>query len=232
MKDIEIKTQTVGEIVAGDYRMASVFREAGIDFCCGGKKTISESCSEKGIDEQDLIEKLTEAAVTPVAANMRFNEWEPGFLSDYIINVHHSFVRNSVSALSEYTEKIANVHGERHPELMEVAILFDALKNELLSHMEKEEEILFPAIKGAMAGSAKSAEIVRSELSGFTEEHEAAGAAMDRINEITENYTLPADACNSYRVTFDLLEKFEDDLHTHVHLENNILFPKTLQAIN
>jgi regulator of cell morphogenesis and NO signaling len=232
MKDTEIKTQTVGEIVAGDYRLASVFREAGIDFCCGGKKSISESCLEKGIDEQELIEKLNQASATPVEGNMKFNEWEPGFLSDYIINVHHSFVRKSVSDLSAYTTKIANVHGENHPELTEVAVLFEGLKNELLSHMEKEEKILFPAIKGAMAGSAKSAETVRSELSSFTDEHEAAGAAMDRINEITGNYSLPADACNSYRVTFDLLEKFEDDLHTHVHLENNILFPNTLQAIN
>jgi regulator of cell morphogenesis and NO signaling len=231
MKENKIKTRTVGQIVAEDHRYASVFRDAGIDFCCGGKKTLSESCIEKGIDEQELIGKLANVSSTPVEGNMKFNEWDPGFLSDYIINVHHSFVRKSIPALSEYTQKIALVHGDHHPELREVADLFLGLAKELSAHLEKEEEVLFPAIKQVFTGSSKAAGIVRDELNGYTEEHEAAGAAMDRINEITNAYALPSDACNSYRVAFDLLQKFEDDLHNHVHLENNILFPKTLNAI-
>jgi regulator of cell morphogenesis and NO signaling len=231
MKEFETSTQTIGQIVAQDYRYASVFREAGIDFCCGGNKTISESCMANGIDEQKLIARLEEVSSTPVEGNMRFNEWEPGFLSDYIINVHHTFVRKNIPALSEYTQKIALVHGDHHPELMEVAELFASLSKELSLHLGKEEEILFPAIKNVFAGTASAASIVRNELKGYTEEHEAAGSAMDRINEITDGYRLPADACNSYRVAFELLQKFEDDLHTHVHLENNILFPKTLSAI-
>lgn len=233
MKEIEMN-QTIGEIVANDYNAASVFREAGIDFCCGGKKSLSDACAEKGINPEELVRKLDKAESYSNNVALKFNEWEPGFLCDYITNVHHTFVRKALPELLQYTEKIAKVHGQRHPELLEVAGLFVKINDELVPHMKKEDEVLFPAIKGMSNIDKKDEDkkIVRKELVALTAEHESAGSAMDRITEITGNYKLPEDACNTYRIAFDLLEKFEVDLHTHVHLENNILFPKSLKLSN
>jgi regulator of cell morphogenesis and NO signaling len=227
------KDISIGEIVALDYRAASVFKEAGIDFCCGGKKNLDETCSEKGINKNDLIEKLKKLESTTNTTTHNFIEWEPGFLSDYIVNTHHKYVLKSLPELVGYTQKIASVHGENHPELIEVAQLFSEINRELLQHLKNEEEVLFPAIKEVIAtGSEKAKAVVISEISRLSEEHEFAGGAMDKINVITKGYMLPADSCNTYRVSFKLLEEFEDDLHTHVHLENNILFPKALKFTN
>lgn len=233
MKETEFTTKTIGEIVTQDFRTATIFKEAGIDFCCGGKKTLEEACAEKGVDPERLQEKLDQPEKAAGAVTHKFNEWEPGFLCDYIVNVHHSYVRKALPDLVHYTNKIANVHGERHPELLEVADLFFQINNELLQHMKKEESILFPAVKELFAtGSEKAKEKINSEMASLQDEHEFAGGAMDKINEITNRYKLPEDACNSYRITFQMLEQFEDDLHTHVHLENNILFPQALDKVN
>jgi regulator of cell morphogenesis and NO signaling len=233
MEEIENKSITIGDIVARDFRTASIFREAGIDFCCGGKKTLAETCAEKGIDQDALMEKLENAESVPGTITHDFNEWQPGFLCDYIVNVHHGYVRKSLPDLVFYTQKIANVHGGHHPELLEVADLFTQVSNELLQHMKKEETLLFPAVKELFSsGSKKAKQTINAEITLLLGEHEFAGGAIDRISAITDGYKLPDDACSSYRITFDLLEKFADDLHIHVHLENNILFPKTLDAIN
>lgn len=233
MNEMEIKTNTVGEIVTRDYRAAKIFKEAGIDFCCGGKRTLEETCTEKGIDAEALMDKLENLSSEPSAADHNFKDWEPGFLCDYIVNVHHVFVRNTLPELMFYTNKIAKVHGDNHPELYEVADLFSRVNNELIQHLTKEENILFPAVKELFSiNSEKSGSVIRKEMDGLMGEHESAGGAMDRINFLTDNYKVPEDACNSYRLALTMLEKFEDDLHTHVHLENNILFPKTLDKLN
>lgn len=233
MKETEFSTRTIGDIVTQDFRTAAIFKEAGIDFCCGGKKTLEEACTEKGIDPEKIREKLDQPERAVGAVTHKFNEWEPGFLCDYIVNEHHSYVRKTLPDLVHYTNKIANVHGERHPELIEVAGLFSQVNNELLQHMKKEEDKLFPAVKELFStGSEQSKETIKSELSLLQDEHEFAGGAMDRINVITLGYRLPEDACNSYRISFQMLEEFEDDLHTHVHLENNILFQKALDKLS
>jgi regulator of cell morphogenesis and NO signaling len=224
---------TIGEIVAADYRAARVFKEAGIDFCCGGKKSIDETCSEKGINSEDLKEKLERLESVPNTTTHNFIGWEPGFLCDYIVSTHHKYVLKSLPELVSYTEKIASVHGERHPELAEVADLFSQINRELLQHMKHEEEVLFPSIKEAVnSPSEKAKRNIISEIERLSGEHEFAGGAMDRINVITSGYLVPADGCNTYHVTYKLLREFEDDLHTHVHLENNILFPKALTLPN
>jgi regulator of cell morphogenesis and NO signaling len=227
------KDITVGEIVAIDYRAAEVFKEAGIDFCCGGKKSIDETCSEKGIDKVELIRKLEELESTPNISTHNFMEWEPGFLCDYIVNTHHKYVLKTLPDLVSYTEKIASVHGKGHPELEEVAILFSKINKELLQHLKNEEEVLFPSIKEVLvSGSKKAKADIISEITRLSVEHEFAGGAMDRINVITSGYKVPPDGCNTYNITFKLLSQFEDDLHTHVHLENNILYPKALTLAN
>lgn len=233
MKEVNINAHTIGEIVALDYRAASVFKEAGIDFCCGGKKSIDDACSEKGIDPLELKGKLKELESSPNTTTHNFNEWDPGFLCDYIVNTHHKFVIKSLPELVQYTQKISSVHGDRHPELIEVADLFSQINRELLQHLKNEEEVLFPAIKKAVNSvNPQIKNLIKSEISRMSGEHEFAGGSMDKINEITKNYFVPADGCNTYRVAFKLLQQFEDDLHIHVHLENNILYPKALKSIN
>jgi regulator of cell morphogenesis and NO signaling len=221
---------TIGEIVANDFRAASIFKEAGIDFCCGGNKSITDACKEKGADKSQLIQQLETLSQTPVSGAMNFKEWDLSFLSDYIVNTHHKFVLKNLPELVFYTQRIANVHGDHHPELIEVASLFSKINDELLQHLKNEEEVLFPAIKEAEknASALVKATIV-SEITRMQGEHEFAGSAMDRINVLTHNYLIPEDACNTYRVSLKMLEQFEDDLHIHVHLENNILYPKALK---
>lgn len=221
---------SIGEIVANDFRAAALFKEAGIDFCCGGNKSLTEACGEKGADESLLIQKLDILAQTPVSGAMNFKEWELGFLSDYIVNTHHKFVLKHLPELVFYTQKIADVHGAHHPELIEVADLFLKINEELLQHLKNEEEVLFPAIKAVVTNSSPEIKAtILSEITRMQGEHEFAGGAMDKINVLTQNYLIPADACNTYQVSLKLLEQFEDDLHVHVHLENNILYPKALK---
>jgi regulator of cell morphogenesis and NO signaling len=224
---------TVGEIVAADFRAAGVFREAGIDFCCGGKKSLGQACSEKGIDEAIIAGKLKSLESEPADMAHNFSEWDPGFLCDYIINAHHKYVLKTLPELVYYTSKIAAVHGDRHPELIDVSRIFTEINRELLSHLRSEEEQFFPAIKELLAsGSEKAKSTVKELITDLSSEHESAGGAMDRINEITGNYEVPADGCNTYHLAFKLLRQFEDDLHVHVHLENNVLFPKLLKKLN
>jgi regulator of cell morphogenesis and NO signaling len=229
MKESDMNILTVGEIVAHDHRAASIFKEAGIDFCCGGKKSLTQACSEKNIDPDQIIAKLNEILSTPNTTTHNYNEWDPVFLCDYIVNTHHKYVLKTLPDLVFYTEKLAKVHGDRHPELLVVATLFSQVSNELNQHLKNEEQVLFPAIKELFSsGSELAAKTVQNEISRLSAEHEFAGGAIDRINEITQNYLIPADGCNTYRVGFKMLQEFEDDLHVHVHLENNILFPKAL----
>lgn len=221
--------QLLGNIVAMDFRAASVLSNAGLDFCCGGSKTLDAACREKGISTEKILDKLAELESQPVIPGQNFNEWQPDFLSDYIINVHHSYIRKTLPDLLHYTEKIMLVHGYRHPELNEVADLFGTLGKELLAHLDKEENVLFPAIREAVKSKSPEAlQTIAAELPGMNSEHEFVGGAMDKINEITGGYNVPADGCNTYAVTFKLLREFEEDIHVHVHLENNILFPKSL----
>lgn len=227
------ENMTIGEIVALDFRAASVFKEAGIDFCCGGKMGIDETCSEKGIDKNELIDKLEKLKDTPDTSGHNFIDWDPGFLCDYIVNTHHKYVLKTMPELVIYTEKIATVHGERHSELRDVADLFSQINKELIQHLRNEEEVLFPSIRQALnSGSENAKATILSEILRLSGEHEFAGGAMDKINVITSNYKVPQDGCNTYNVAFKLLREFEDDLHIHVHLENNILFPKAIALAN
>jgi regulator of cell morphogenesis and NO signaling len=224
---------TVGEIVANDFRTAGIFKSAGIDFCCGGRQKFGEACSERGIDTIKLETEIQNVTNEPQNEFMNFKSWPPSFLADYIVNTHHKFVLKNLPELVFYTQKIANVHGDNHSELVQVATLFGQINTELLQHLKNEEEVLFPAIKDLIAsGSEKSKETIVSEITRMFGEHDFAGGAMDEINRITKGFEVPEDGCNTYRVAFKLLEQFEDDLHTHVHLENNILFPKALELAN
>ena len=221
---------TVGEIVANDFRAASVFKVANIDFCCGGNKSLSESCIEKGIETKAVEAELLKLEQLPPNPSQNFKEWELGFLCDYIQNTHHKYVLKTLPELVFYTKKLASVHGGHHPELHQIAGLITIINDELLKHLKMEEEVLFPAIKKALTdNSDDNNALILSEITRMSAEHEFAGGSLDKINVISKNYKVPADGCNTYHVGFKLLHEFEDDLHVHVHLENNILYQKALK---
>ncbi|MEI7503151.1 MAG: iron-sulfur cluster repair di-iron protein [Paludibacter sp.] len=223
------KTIKIGEIVTQDFRAAEIFKNAGIDFCCGGNQSLEEACSDKKLDIITLVSKLVALEETTPDTTNNFKEWNLDFLCDYIVNTHHKTVLNLLPQLTTYTDKIAMVHGSNHPELVEIATLFSQINVELLQHLKNEEEVLFPAIKVLLKSNSSAAKAtIISEITRMKGEHEFAGGAMDNINVLSHNYQVPSDGCSTYQVAYKLLEQFEDDLHVHVHLENNILYPKAL----
>ncbi|MBL7796808.1 MAG: iron-sulfur cluster repair di-iron protein [Saprospiraceae bacterium] len=226
---------TIGEMVVADYRKAEVFRKYGIDYCCGGKKPLEEACRKKGLDPNLVQQELDAVEKRPAAAHQDFNTWELDALADHIVEKHHRYVAASLPILYELTAKVARVHGERHPELVEIARLFNAVAQELQMHMHKEEHVLFPYIAKMAAAQRIGAPLmppffgsVENPIRMMMDEHESAGEDMEDIRRLSDDYTPPMDACTSYRVLFAKLHEFEQDLHQHVHLENNILFPKSI----
>lgn len=229
--------KTIGEIVKDDYRTAEVFKKFNIDFCCGGKITIDQACANNSVDKDELASAL-DATLSKPAGNsgQNYKDWEPDFLTNYIINVHHKYVNENLPLLYEFTQKIARVHGGNHPELLQVAENFSAVAEELSAHMMKEERILFPYVIQLYSSYKKKEEAtpspfgtVRNPIRMMEMEHESAGALLKEMRQVTNNYALPVDACNTYTVTFKKLDEFENDLHQHIHLENNILFPRAIQ---
>jgi regulator of cell morphogenesis and NO signaling len=228
-----ISKQTVGELVAKDYRVSRIFESYGIDFCCGGNVALATVCREKGIDADELYGELAKMSDEPIDRGQNFGEWELSFLADYIVNTHHAYLKDETSAIAAYAHKIAQVHGEHHPEAVDIMQIFDKIAADLALHLHQEEELLFPAIKKMVAlkqrGSelaSKDVEALRSELKTLTHEHDEIGAAIHEIRRLSQDYTVPDDVCNTFMLTYKKLKEFEDDLHKHVHLENNILFPK------
>ena len=232
-----LEEKTIGEIVAEDYRTASVFKAFEIDFCCGGSRTISEVCGRKGILIEKLQDALDNATQQKGHGRPDFNHWSLDLLADYIEKKHHRYVRAKVPELSSYLEKLCKVHGQNHPELFEVRKLFNASADELYSHMHKEEKILFPVIRSlaeAEIAGIKNIHLppfgtVENPINMMRHEHDIEGERFKIIRELTNGYTPPMDACTTYRVAFAQLIEFEEDLHQHIHLENNILFPKAMQ---
>jgi regulator of cell morphogenesis and NO signaling len=228
--------KTIGKLVASDYRKAEVFRKYGIDFCCGGKKTLEKACMEKGIDVTEVEKELKGLDEKPSAPSQNFQDWALDFLADYIVNTHHKYVENSLPVLFEYTQKVANVHGDRHPEAIQIAGLMVSLANELRCHMQKEEMVLFPYVK-ELVQAKKSASALPTPGFGTVEnpirvmehEHDSAGELLRSIRVLANDFNPPAGACTTFRLTYAKLQEFEEDLHQHIHLENNILFPGALK---
>lgn len=229
--------ETLGQIAAKDLRKAEVFKKYGLDFCCGGKKTVKEACAEKGLDVTKVEQELQNSNKSSFTARpLPYNDWTLDFLADYIVNTHHSYIRKIIPDVRSYAEKVAKVHGAHHPELLQINRLAQEVCDEMSSHMVKEETVLFPYIKQLVAaknnGNEKvkfgNLETVETPINIMEMEHEVVGNDMDQIRKLSNNYELPEDACASYSYLFKTLDEFENDLHIHVHLENNILFPKAM----
>jgi regulator of cell morphogenesis and NO signaling len=228
--------ETLGEIAAKDLRKAEVFKKYGLDFCCGGKKTVKEACAEKGLDVTKIEQELQNSDKTSFTARpLPYNDWNLDFLADYIVNTHHSYVKKTIPDIRSYAEKVAKVHGAQHPELLEINKLAQEVCDEMSEHMVKEETVLFPYVKHIAKTEGKgyvkfdSLENVQGPIDIAVTEHELVGGNMDKIRQLSNNYQVPEDGCASYSYLFKTLDEFENDLHIHVHLENNILFPKALK---
>ena len=230
------ENQIIGEFVANDYRTASVFKKYGIDFCCQGNRTIQEACDKKNIDTQKVLEDLKAKVQANSETTTDYQSWPLDLLADYIEKKHHRYVQDKTLEIEPYLDKICKVHGENHPELFEIKEEFNKSAGELAAHMKKEELILFPFIRKLVNAKLVNTKIdpahfgtVKNPIQMMMDEHTVEGHRFMKIEELSKNYTPPEDACNTYRVSFALLKEFEQDLHLHIHLENNILFPKTIE---
>lgn len=221
---------TIANIVREDYRAAEIFSAHGLDFCCGGKTPLGKACEEKAIDVNALVEKLNSIPEAEQAI-VSYESWTNSQLIKHIVEVHHQYIEDNVPYISQLLRKIADVHGERHAELIEVRDVFDDATDALYDHMKKEEMILFPAIESIESAKANQKPLppmgfgsITNPIAAMEGEHDFEGNAFKRIAELTNNFTPPLDACNTYMVAFAKLKEFVDDLHRHIHLENNILF--------
>ena len=224
-------TQTIGDIVADDYRTAAVLERYGLDFCCGGQRTLDEACRERGVETGRVAADLNSLDGVP-DVRLRLSDWPLDAVIDHIVTRHHRYVREAIPVLLSHTSKLERVHGERHPELVQVARLFEGIAHDMTLHMAKEEEILFPYVRDLFEADGAGEPVgpspfgtVQNPIRMMEREHEATGDAMARIRELTAGYQPPETACTTYRVCFQELQQFERDLHLHVHLENHVLFP-------
>jgi len=226
----DLAEKTLAEIVTDNIRAAVIFEEFGLDFCCKGNRGLSDACADKKIDVQKIVNELTNLSDNS-NGTQNVNDWQLDFLVDYIINNHHQYVRRMIPVISLHSDKVASVHGKNHPETIEIADLFLAVREELENHMMKEERILFPQIKQMVLAEKGNGQYlappfgtIQNPIRMMEAEHTSAGDVMYRIRELSSNYSTPEDACNTFKALYSELKEFEEDLHKHIHLENNILF--------
>ncbi len=230
---------TLSEIVNKDFRTAQIFEKYNLDFCCGGNKSLSEVCFEKGLKSEQVLSELQNLEISYKRDSVRFDEWELDFLIDYIINNHHHYIRNITPLVSDLSAKVVAAHSANHPELIKISEIFSSLSKELNQHLMKEEQILFPYIKNLVNVKNNKSKFelpyfstVANPIKMMEAEHISAGDEMNEIRELSKNYQIPQDACNTFKVFYNELKEFEEDLHKHVYLENNILFPKSIELEN
>ena len=226
---------TIGEIVANDFRTAAIFSKYSIDFCCKGHRTLKEVCKKRDINESLLIGELDCSKNNPANQSFDYKSWSLDLLADYIEKIYHRYVAEKIPVLRKSLNELCTPHGEAHPELFEINTLFTESALDLSANMRKEEQILFPFIKKIKEAHTKGLFLesahfgtLENQIILNKEEHDTVGQRFKKIAALTKNYTPAADTCNTYKVTFAMLKEFERDLHKHIHLENNILFPKAL----
>ena len=230
--------QMVGAVVATDYRTADIFTKYGIDYCCGGQKTIGRACTEQGISLEVLMEEVTQT-IESGGSSEKYNHWALDFLADYIVNQHHSYAKDMIPRLSAMAKTVVEVHGEGHPELYTIGAIWQTISGELVMHMQKEELMLFPYIR-RLVRSTQEGMLIQPPTFGsaaelihlMEEEHQSAGDQLATLAELSSGFTPPVDACNTYQIFYTYLAEFQAMTKAHVHLENNILFPKTIALEN
>jgi len=231
-----LEQTTVGDIVANDFRTAAVFERHGIDFCCGGRRTIAEACHAARVDPVEVVQALevVDSSTAGEGEASAMTEWPLDRLADHIVETHHAYVRSALPAIAPHLATLVRVHGERHPELTQVSVAFSRMSEGLVQHMMKEELVLFPYIRelaNADHGRRPPCPFgtIEHPIRMMEREHQDAGRDLQMLRELTNGYEPPADGCATYRLTMAELDAFEREMHLHVHLENNVLFPRATE---
>jgi regulator of cell morphogenesis and NO signaling len=232
-------SKTVREVAVETPGATRVFEKLGIDYCCGGHKPLEEACHAAKLDVDEVIRRLEESEAGESERSAGGRDWSRARLSEltaYIVARHHGYVRQESPRLQQLLAKVVSVHGQNHPELSRIQEAFEALAAELASHMFKEERVLFPYIEQMQAAVDRGQPVpppffgtVRNPVQMMMAEHDGAGEKLREMREASANYTVPTDGCVSYQTLYKTLQEFERDLHQHIHLENNILFPRALE---
>jgi regulator of cell morphogenesis and NO signaling len=232
MNTITIES-SVGDLVRTAPVRARIFGKLGIDFCCGGKKSLAEVCKAKGLDPATVLAMLQALDAAPDPGLVDADAMGLGALCDHIEIAHHAYLREELPRLEFMTRKVATVHGAEEPRLVEIFQVFSSFAPELIHHMKDEEDAIFPYIRKLESGTADKGEreTLRTAIDRLEQEHEEAGSALARFRELTDGYVPPEWACNTFRALYDSLARLESNMHQHVHKENNVLFPRAL-ALN
>ena len=232
-----LNSLSLAQIVNNSHQAASVFEKYHLDFCCKGKRSLEQACSEQELSISKVTEDLENIFTKDNYSSVDFEEMNLEQLADYIVQTHHAYVKNEMPQIHAYLQKVSSKHGEKHPEVYKIFQTFNAVKEEMEGHMKKEELILFPRIKELQkladnenANLQLNITYLQSPITVMEQEHDHAGNLLNDIRILSNDYTPPQDACTTYRLSFAALKAFELDLHQHVHLENNILFPKAIET--
>jgi regulator of cell morphogenesis and NO signaling len=226
---------TLAEIVKTDFRSARIFENYNLDFCCKGNRALAEACIEKKLNADEILSEVTKIC-SDKTEKIDFSKPETEELAHHILNTHHVFVKRMLPVILAHSQKVKEVHGSKHPEVLEIADIFEMIHNELSAHLIKEERMLFPAILQMAELDKTNSRMdispfgsIQNPINVMEREHIEAGDGFYRIRELSNNYNPPEDACTTYKVLCKELNEFEQDLHTHIHLENNILFPLAVE---
>ena len=237
-----IRTSTISEIVEQHPGAIQVLEKLHVDYCCNAKLPFTEACKRADVNEAVVIAALGSSPTRYTASAIRAQDWSLDLLTNFIVQNHHQYVKRAIPEIRNVLEKVCAKHGANHPELMEIQQQFKTLAKELESHMHDEEFVMFPAVQALVKESTnlmpfgdserQTKRSLLPEVTTLEAEHELAGHCLSRMRTASRDYALPADACNAFTLLYQRLQEFESDLHVHIHLENNILFPKalTLQA--
>lgn len=228
--------KTVGELASELPCATRVFEKFGIDYCCGGNRPFYQACAVVGVPVEKVTETLEQYRdQIPIESFIDWSKQSLTDLCDYIEAKHHTFTLEEIDRINRLMEKVITAHGERHLEVSQLQIIFRTLVDDLMPHMQKEEEVLFPYIRAMEQKLASNQALprvcfgtVKSPVQIMMMEHEAAGEILEEIRSITGDFNPPADGCNTFRALYQALNEFEQDLHRHIHLENNLLFPRAV----
>ncbi|MBS1271983.1 MAG: Iron-sulfur cluster repair protein YtfE [Candidatus Marinimicrobia bacterium] len=233
----DLRQQTVGEIVSSDYRNAEVFKRYDIDFCCGGDIPLTQACADKDADVNAVIRDLQQVSKLETASE-NYDQWNLDFLADYIVNEHHGYTKQVIPQLNAFAEKVAMVHGDRHPETRDIADIWSKMSGNMITHMQREELQLFPYIKklvqagdGEKPVTPPAFDSASGLITELENDHDDTGNGLAKLDRLSDRFTPPQDACNTYRALYASLQEFTAKTKEHIHLENNILFPKAIQLV-
>jgi regulator of cell morphogenesis and NO signaling len=229
-------SRELGSLVADNARIAAVLERFGLDYCCNGHQTLADATAERGLPIDEVIDAIAEVG-EPTPEEREAGEWRDlGALTQYIVDRHHRYVRETSPAVSAWLDKLVARHGDRHPELAQVREVFFAVSAEMAAHMVKEENILFPFIAELAAAKKSGTALpggpfgtVLNPIRVMEEDHQLVGELVTRLRALTDGFEPPEDGCTTYRLCYAELARFEADLHRHVHLENNVLFPRAIE---